>query len=247
MVGFTATLVDYIVSCDGTSCSGGAVPKPALSAICLLIAAIIGKIAHRGATGSTGVATFINMVQLCVLVLFSTLCFIFRSSGVSHGLQLEDVTVLPTEAADFGSGFPNFGTNLPVTEWREGNVTTSTVTSVWAFRNLACVLLPSSAEGLLLQSAVAILILVGFDSATSLGGECKNAQRDVPRGVVLSIAVQGFFAYFLEYLAANAAVTHAGPYAVPCGSDCPRLHCVARSCTEWTRRQSPVHPSGIWQ
>ena len=36
-----------------------------------------------------------------------------------------------------------------------------------------------------------------------MGEEAKNAKRDVPRAVLLSLAVQGCFCYFLEYFAAN--------------------------------------------
>jgi len=50
---------------------------------------------------------------------------------------------------------------------------------------------------------VAILILVGFESVTSLGGEAKNAKRDVPIAVIVSLLVQGCFCYLFEYFAAN--------------------------------------------
>jgi basic amino acid/polyamine antiporter, APA family len=41
------------------------------------------------------------------------------------------------------------------------------------------------------QATVAILILVGFESVTSMGGEAKNAKRDVPIAVIVSLLVQG--------------------------------------------------------
>ena len=53
------------------------------------------------------------------------------------------------------------------------------------------------------QATVAILILVGFESVTSLGGEAKNAKRDVPIAVITSLLVQGCFCYLFEYFAAN--------------------------------------------
>ena len=43
------------------------------------------------------------------------------------------------------------------------------------------------------QATVAILILVGFESVTAMGGEAKNAKRDVPIAVVTSLLVQGAF------------------------------------------------------
>ena len=43
------------------------------------------------------------------------------------------------------------------------------------------------------QATIAILILVGFESVTSMGGEAKNAKRDVPIAVIVSLLVQGCF------------------------------------------------------
>ena len=53
------------------------------------------------------------------------------------------------------------------------------------------------------QATVAILILVGFESVTSMGGEAKNAKRDIPKAVIISLLVQGAFCYLIEYFAAN--------------------------------------------
>ena len=49
------------------------------------------------------------------------------------------------------------------------------------------------------QATVAILILVGFESVTAMGGEAKNAKRDVPIAVIISLLVQGAFCYLFEY------------------------------------------------
>ena len=53
------------------------------------------------------------------------------------------------------------------------------------------------------QATIAILILVGFESVTSMGGEAKDRQRDIPIAVVTSLLVQGIFCYLFEYFAAN--------------------------------------------
>jgi basic amino acid/polyamine antiporter, APA family len=55
------------------------------------------------------------------------------------------------------------------------------------------------------QATVAILILVGFESVTAMGGEAKNAKRDVPIAVITSLLVQGAFCYLIEYFAANTS------------------------------------------
>eukprot|EP00931_Biecheleriopsis_adriatica_P032119 TRINITY_DN18770_c0_g1_i1.p1 TRINITY_DN18770_c0_g1~~TRINITY_DN18770_c0_g1_i1.p1 ORF type:complete len:583 (+),score=72.86 TRINITY_DN18770_c0_g1_i1:40-1788(+) len=61
----------------------------------------------------------------------------------------------------------------------------------WAYPDAIEVLEPFSLFGVLMQASVSILILVGFDSCTSLSGEAKNPGRDVPRAVLLSLGIQG--------------------------------------------------------
>ena len=71
----------------------------------------------------------------------------------------------------------------------------------------ASVLLPHDLMNVLLQSTVAILILVGFESCTAFGAEAKNPKRDVPRAVILALVIQGLFAYLIEYFAADFAIS----------------------------------------
>ncbi|HTK10204.1 MAG TPA: APC family permease [Ktedonobacteraceae bacterium] len=65
------------------------------------------------------------------------------------------------------------------------------------------VITPHSFGGLIFQSTIAILLVVGFESATALAAEAKNPGRDIPRGVILSLVIQAVIFYFLEYFAAN--------------------------------------------
>jgi amino acid transporter len=51
-----------------------------------------------------------------------------------------------------------------------------------------------------LAVVVCIFSLVGFESATALGGEAKNALRNVPRAVVWSLAITGVFFVFVSYV-----------------------------------------------
>lgn len=69
------------------------------------------------------------------------------------------------------------------------------------------ILIPHSLSSVLFQSTLAILILVGFESCTALGAEAKNPKHSVPRGVLLSLIIQGLFAYVIGYFAANFAVS----------------------------------------
>jgi APA family basic amino acid/polyamine antiporter len=85
------------------------------------------------------------------------------------------------------------------------------------------VVAPHSANFLIVQACVAILILVGFESVTAMGAEAKNPTKDVPKAVVLSLVIQGAFCYLLEYFAANYflnngyTLSNAGASAAPIG------------------------------
>ncbi len=68
------------------------------------------------------------------------------------------------------------------------------------------VITPHDLNGLIFQSTIAILLVVGFESATALAAEAKNPGRDIPRGVILSLIIQGFICYLLEYFAANFVI-----------------------------------------
>lgn len=69
------------------------------------------------------------------------------------------------------------------------------------------IILPHSLTAVLFQATIAILILVGFESCTALGAEAKNARKSVPLGIILSLVIQGLFAYLFEYFAANFALS----------------------------------------
>lgn len=71
------------------------------------------------------------------------------------------------------------------------------------------VITPHDLSGLIYQSTIAILLVVGFESATALAAEAKNPGRDIPRGVVLSLIIQAVIFYFLEYFAANFFINDA--------------------------------------
>jgi APA family basic amino acid/polyamine antiporter len=73
----------------------------------------------------------------------------------------------------------------------------------YAQPSLAAVVLPHNLMNVLFQGTIAILLLVGFESVTALGAEAVNPKRDIRRAVLLSLAIQGGFAYILEYVSAN--------------------------------------------
>ena len=56
---------------------------------------------------------------------------------------------------------------------------------------------------IIVQACVAILILVGFESVTSMGEEAKDPKRHLPWAILLSLTIQGAICYLFEYFAAN--------------------------------------------
>lgn len=73
----------------------------------------------------------------------------------------------------------------------------------------------------IIQACIAILILVGFESVTSMGEEAKNPKRDIPRAVLLSLAIQGGVCYLIEYFAANYFLNQGYTLANAAGSGAP--------------------------
>jgi amino acid transporter len=76
----------------------------------------------------------------------------------------------------------------------------------WTFSSASDVILPHSFVGVMIQSTIAILILVGFESCTAFAAETKNPRKNIPRAVVLSLIIQGLCAYLFEYFAAGYMV-----------------------------------------
>lgn len=74
---------------------------------------------------------------------------------------------------------------------------------IFYYSNIAGVVLPNNTSHVLFQASLAILVLVGFESITALTSEAKNP-KDVPRAVILSLVIQGVFAYLLGFFGIQA-------------------------------------------
>ncbi len=70
-------------------------------------------------------------------------------------------------------------------------------------KDATSVIAPHGFNFVFIQAAIAILILVGFESVTAMGEEAKRPKKDIPRAVLLSLAIQGAFCYLIEYFGAN--------------------------------------------
>lgn len=108
----------------------------------------------------------------------------------------------------------------------QGGVSTDDkgVTTFNFHSSAASVVQPHKLSYVFIQACIAILILVGFESVTAMGEEARNAKRDIPIAVILSLVIQGCFCYALEYFAANYYIgahytsTQAAGDAAPLGS-----------------------------
>jgi APA family basic amino acid/polyamine antiporter len=88
------------------------------------------------------------------------------------------------------------------------------------YSNPASVIMPSNMSHVLFQASLAILVLVGFESITALTSEAKNP-KDVPRAVVLSLVIQGAFAYLLGFFGIQAWINSSYTFASAASSQGP--------------------------
>jgi amino acid transporter len=79
--------------------------------------------------------------------------------------------------------------------------------AAWSFSGAWDVVKPHTFNGVLIQSTIAILILVGFESCTALSAETKDPGRTIPKAIILSLIIQGAGAYLLEYFAAGTMIS----------------------------------------
>ncbi len=225
MVGVMGILCGYLVGTLWPSFMNASNPGPAfMMAVSIVFSFVVAYIAYRGVNGSTAVNIAINVIQISALVLFSVLALGYRlnhppgstafqfdsTSGsvysyefattktVVNGQETEtivrDSSGIPQPKLD-ASGKPvPYRVSYPERDASGNFLTHPTASSVIKAHNWGWVFI---------QATVAILILVGFESVTAMGGEAKNPKRDVPIAVIVSLLVQGMFCYLFEYFAAN--------------------------------------------
>jgi len=225
MVGVMGILCGYLVGTLWPSAMNASNPGPAfMMAVAVAFSFIVAYIAYRGVNGSTSVNIAINVIQISALVLFSVLALGYRlnhppgstgfqfdsTSGsvysyefqttktVANGQETEtvvrDSSGVPQPKLDAGGKPVPYHVSYPERDSSGNFLTHPTPSSVIKAHNWGWVFI---------QATVAILILVGFESVTAMGGEAKNPKRDVPIAVIVSLLVQGMFCYLFEYFAAN--------------------------------------------
>jgi amino acid transporter len=214
-----------------------------MMAVAIGFSFFIAWIAYRGISGSTGVSIAINVVQITALLIFAVMAFSYRSShpagtpawqfdsssgdayqyefatekvkddkGVLQDTIIREKDGTPKPQLD-ASGKPvPFLVKYPATDDKGNFISHPDAGSVVGIHGVGFAFV---------QATVAILILVGFESVTAFGGEAKNAKRDVPKAVIISLLVQGAFCYLVEYFAANYFLSSGYPMTTASGSSAP--------------------------
>src|SRR5665213_3359867 len=243
MVAVTGIFCGYIVGTLWPSFMSASNPGPIfMMLVAILFSFGVAWIAHRGVAGSTNVSIAINVIQITALLIFAAMAFTYRSShpagtpgwqfdstsgdAYTYEFQTEKVTAngtttdsivrekdgTPKPKLDAAGKPVPFVVAYPEKDEKGNFVSHPNAASVVGVHNWGFAFV---------QATVAILILVGFESVTSMGGEAKNAKRDVPIAVITSLLVQGAFCYLIEYFAADYFLSSGYPMTTASGSSAP--------------------------
>jgi basic amino acid/polyamine antiporter, APA family len=245
MVGTTGIVCGYLVGTLWPNFMSASNPGPAfMMAVAIVFSFAVAYIAHRGIAGSTAVNLTINVIQITALVIFSVFALNYRLhhapgsvayqfdsisgeaytyeykttstvvNGVATDTVVRDAAGVPQPKLDSDGKPVPYHVSYPT---HDANGVFLTHPNGWS------VIKPHNLNWMFIQATVAILILVGFESVTAMSGEARNAKRDVPIAVIVSLLVQGVICYFLEYFAANYflnsgyTMQNAGSSAAPLG------------------------------
>jgi amino acid transporter len=218
MVATTGIFIGYVVGfLYPNFISGGNPGWIFMAAVAVVFSFFVAWIASKGAGASTAVNLAINIIQISALLIFSVLALGYRSShpAGSTGFQYDGQTQATytyqfASKADGTTIRDASGTPLPLLDSAGKQVpyqiTYPEKDSTGAFlthTSAASVIAPHKFSFLFIQATVAILILVGFESVTSMGGEAKNPTKHIPIAVLASLLIQGLVCYLIEYFAAN--------------------------------------------
>ena len=218
MVATTGIFLGYVVGFLYPNVMSGSNPGPVFMAlIAVLFSFFVAWIAAKGAGASTAVNLAINIIQISALLIFSVLAIGYRVSHpagtpafqydgqtlatysyqfatAKDGTPMRDASGAPLPLLDTAGKAVPFTIDYPEKD-ASGNFLSHT--------SAASVVSPHKFSYLFIQATVAILILVGCESVTSMGGEAKNPTKHIPIAVIASLLIQGLVCYLIEYFAAN--------------------------------------------
>lgn len=225
MVAVMGVLCGYLVGTIWPSAMSASNPGIAFMAlVAVVFSFVVAYIAHRGINGATSVNVAINVIQISALLVFSVMALGYRmnhppgsvafqfdsTSGEAYTYEfattkatvngqatetvVRDANGVPQPKLDAAGKPVPYHISYPANDDKGAFLSHPSAGSVVGAHNFGWVFV---------QATVAILILVGFESVTAMGGEAKNAKRDIPIAVVASLLVQGAFCYLVEYFCAN--------------------------------------------
>jgi len=225
MVAVTGIFCGYIVGTLWPNFMSASNPGTMFEmAVAVLFSLGVGYIAFRGVNGSTAVNIAINVIQISALMVFAVLAIGYRlnhppgsvayqfdsvsgeaytyefattqttANGQTTETIVRDANMVPQPKMGADGKPVPYTISFPMADDKGNFLSHPSGGSVVAMHNFGW---------MFVQATVAILILVGFESVTSMGGEAINPKRNVPIAVITSLLVQGAFCYLFEYFAAN--------------------------------------------
>ena len=218
MVAVTGIFVGYVVGFLYPTFMSGANPGLLfMSIIAVLFSFFVAWIASKGAGASSAVNIAMNVIQISALITFSVLALGYRASHPTGTPSFQyDTQTLSTYTYQFatakdgsimrdssGAPLPLLGSDGKPVPFTISYQETDSSGNFLAHPSAASVIGVHKWSWVFIQSTVAILILVGFESVTSLGGEAKNPTKHIPIAVIASLLIQGLFCYLFEYFCAN--------------------------------------------
>ncbi|MGP8252834.1 MAG: APC family permease [Terracidiphilus sp.] len=219
MVATTGIFVGYVVGFLYPSFMSGSNPGPIfMMLVAVIFSFFVAWIASKGAGASTAVNIAINIVQISALVVFSVLALGYRANHPTGAAAFNyDGQSLATYTYQFatnpkdgsiirdasGNPLPQLDASGKPVPFTIDYPTTDTSGNFLTHPNAASVIGVHKISFVFIQATVAILILVGFESVTSMGGEAKNPTKHIPIAVIASLLIQGLVCYLFEYFCAN--------------------------------------------
>jgi APA family basic amino acid/polyamine antiporter len=218
MVAVTGIFCGYVVGTLWPNFMSSSNPGPMfMMAVAVVFTFGVSYIAYRGVNGSTAVSIAINVIQISALLVFSVMAIHYRVAHPAGSVAWQwDATTSDAYNCQFQMDAQNNivrdanqvplcmkdASGAPV-PYRIDYTSYDSNGNFLAHPNAGSVIGLHKFGWMFVQATVAILILVGFESVTAMGGEARNAKRDVPIAVITSLLVQGAFCYLFEYFAAN--------------------------------------------
>jgi APA family basic amino acid/polyamine antiporter len=243
MCGVMGILCGYLVGTIWPSAMSASNPGPMFMMVCAIATAFgVAYIAYRGVTGSTAVNIAINVIQISALLVFAVMALGYRVNhppgsiayqfdsmsgdaytyefatekqtvnGQATDVVQRDAAGVPKPKLDAAGKPVPFQIAYPERDEKGNFLSHPSASSVVGVHNFGW---------MFVQATIAILILVGFESVTSMGGEAKDPKRHIPIAVVTSLLIQGVFCYLIEYFAANYFLNSGYPMTTATGSAAP--------------------------